>query len=74
MTGKKGHLQEILSKALHADDPGLYTISYRDFDSIVQVPLIEFLNISKNFELVPASRIVAVSKNNIVMYRKFSGK
>lgn len=72
MTGKKGRLEEIFSKAIYADDPRLYTISYRDFESVVQLPLLEFLKLSENFELIPANRIVVVSKEGKVIYRKFS--
>jgi uncharacterized protein (UPF0248 family) len=72
MTGKKGRLEEIFSKAIYADDPRLYTISYRDFESVVQLPLLEFLKLSENFELIPANRIVVVSKEGEVIYRKFS--
>jgi hypothetical protein len=73
MTRRKGRLEEILSKALYADDPHLYSISYRDFDSVVQVPLLEFLKISENFEVIPANRIIVVSKDGEVLYKKFSG-
>jgi hypothetical protein len=72
MTGKKSRLEEIFSKALYADDPNLYLVNYRDFESIVEVPLLEFLKVSENFELIPPSRIVLVSKNRQVLYRKFS--
>ena len=72
MTRRKGKLEEILSKALYADNPNLYSISYRDFDSVVQVPLLEFLKISENFEVIPASRIIRVSKDGEVIYKKFS--
>jgi uncharacterized protein (UPF0248 family) len=72
MTGKKGRLEEIFSKAIYADDPRLYTISYRDLESVVQLPLLEFLKLSENFELIPANRIVVVSKEGEVIYRKFS--
>ncbi|MDW0314766.1 MAG: DUF504 domain-containing protein [Nitrososphaeraceae archaeon] len=72
MTGKKGRLEEIFSKAIYADDPRLYTVSYRDFESVVQLPLLEFLKLSENFELIPANRIVVVSKEGEVIYRKFS--
>ena len=72
MTGKKGRLEEIFSKAIYADDPRLYTVSYRDFESVVQLPLLEFLKLSENFELIPANRIVVVSKEGKVIYRKFS--
>ena len=71
MTRRKGKLEELLSKALYADNPNLYSISYRDFDSVVQVPLLEFLNISENFEVIPASRIIRVDKDGEVLYKKF---
>jgi uncharacterized protein (UPF0248 family) len=74
MTRRKGRLEEILSKALYADNPNLYSISYRDFDSVVQVPLLEFLKISENFEVIPANRIIVVSKDGEVLYKKFSAK
>jgi hypothetical protein len=74
MTRKKGKLEEILSKALYADNPQLYSISYRDFDSVVQVPLLEFLKISENFEIIPANRIMVVSKDGEALYKKFSAK
>jgi hypothetical protein len=73
MTKRKGKLEEILSKALYADNPQLYSISYRDFDSVVQVPLLEFLKISENFDVIPASRIIIVSKGVQELYRKFRG-
>lgn len=74
MTRRKGRLEEILSKALYADNPNLYSISYRDFDSVVQVPLLEFLKISENFEVIPASRIIRVNKDGEILYTKFSAK
>jgi len=73
MTRKKGQLGEIFSKALYADNPDLYSISYRDFDSIIEVPLPEFLRISENFELIPSNRILEVKKGEIVLYRRFVG-
>ncbi len=72
MTRKKGRLEEIFSKAIYADDPRRYSVSYRDFESVVQLPLLEFLKLSENFELIPANRIVVVSKEGKVIYRKFS--
>ena len=73
MTRKKGQLGEIFSKALYADNPDLYSISYRDFDSIIEVPLPEFLRITENFELIPSNRILEVKKGEIVLYRRFVG-
>lgn len=68
---RKGRLQEIFSKALYADNPDLYLVSYRDFSSIVEVPLLEFINISENFELIPLNRVLLVRKEKRVLYRKF---
>ena len=72
MTRRKGKLEEIFSKALYADDPSLYSVSYRDFESIAQVSLLEFLDLSENFELIPANRIIVVSRDGKELYRKFS--
>lgn len=72
MARRKGRLEEIFSRAMYADDPGLYSVSYRDFESIVQVPLLEFLDLSENFELIPANRIIIVSRNGRELYRKFT--
>lgn len=74
MARRKGNLEEIFSKALYADDPRLYSVSYRDFESIVQVSLLEFLDLSENFELIPANRIMIVSRDGKELYRKFSAK
>ena len=68
---RKGRLQEIFSKALYADNPDLYSVSYRDYSSIVEVPLLEFINISENFELIPSNRVLLVRKERQVLYRKF---
>lgn len=67
---RKGRLEEIFSKALHADDPSLYFVSYRDFDSIAEVTLKEFIELSENFSVIPASRIVRVRKQGEVLYVK----
>ena len=68
---RKGRLQEIFSKALYADNPDLYSVSYRDYSSIVEVPLLEFINISENFELIPSNRVLLVRKERQILYRKF---
>jgi len=67
---RKGRLEEIFSKALYADDPDLYSVSYRDFDSIVEVPLSEFIRVSENFEVIPCTRIFSVRKGSTVLYSK----
>lgn len=70
MRKKKGRLQEILSKAIYADNPHIYTISYRDFDTILSVPLLNFMEISQNFEIIPATRIIQVKREERIMYEK----
>ena len=67
---RKGRLEEIFSKALYADDAVLYSVSYRDFESIVEVPLQVFVELSENFQLIPQSRIVLVKKGHEVLYSK----
>lgn len=67
---RKGRLDEIFSKALYADDAILYSVSYRDFENIIEVSLPEFLEISENFELIPQSRIVLVKKGIEILYQK----
>jgi hypothetical protein len=67
---RKGRLDEIFSKALYADDATLYVVGYRDFDSIVEVPLPEFVELSENFAVIPQSRIALVKKGEKVLYRR----
>ena len=67
---RKGRLEEIFSKALHADDPSLYFVSYRDFDSIAEVTLQEFVELSENFSVIPASRITKIRKQDEILYEK----
>ncbi len=71
---RKGKLQEIMSRALHADDPRLYSVTYRDFDELKEVSLQEFLKLSEDFQTIPASRIVYVKKLNEIVYRKANAR
>jgi hypothetical protein len=68
---KKGLLNEIFSKALYADNTSHYSVSYRDYYSVIEVPLSEFVRISEDFQSIPASRIVLVKKEGQILYRKF---
>lgn len=68
---RKGRLKEIFSKALYADDPNLYSVSYREFNSIIKVSLPEFLRLSENFEIIPPNRIFLITREGKVLYRKF---
>jgi len=67
---RKGLLDEIFSKALYADDAALYSVSYRDFENIVEVPLPEYVELSENYQVIPQSRIVLVKKGGQTLYRK----
>ena len=67
---RKGRLEEIFSRALHADDPTLYFVSYRDFESIAEVTLAEFVKLSEDFAVIPASRITKIRKGDQVLYEK----
>jgi hypothetical protein len=67
---RKGRLEEIFSRALYADDASLYSVSYRDFENIVELPLQVFLKLSENFTLIPQNRILLVKKNEEVLYQK----
>ncbi len=68
---RKGRLKEIFSKALYADNPNLYSVSYREFNSIIEVSLPEFLRLSENFEIIPPNRIFLITREGKVLYRKF---
>lgn len=67
---RKGRLEEIFSRALNADDPSLYFVSYRDIDRIVEVSLKEFASLSEDFQVIPAGRITKVRRNDVVLYAK----
>ena len=72
MPKRKGRLEEIFSKALYADDPRLYSVYYRDYNSLVRVSLSEFVEVSVNFELIPANRVMKITKEGKVLYSKKS--
>lgn len=67
---RKGRLDEIFSKALYADDATLYSISYRDYENIVEVPLPEFVKLSENFMVIPQNRIMLVKRHEQIIYHK----
>ena len=66
----KGVLREIISKALYADDPTLYIVGYRDLDQIKELPLLEFIKESQNFNLIPITRIMYIKRGEEVIYYK----
>jgi len=67
---RKGLVAEIFSKALHVDNPELYSVGYVDLGQVKEVSLVEFLKLSENFEVIPASRIVHIKKQNMTLYSK----
>lgn len=68
---RKGRLEEIFSMAMHSGkDPAAYVVSYRDFDKVIELTLPEFVQISENFEVIPATRILLIKKGSDVLYRK----
>ncbi|HDN01852.1 MAG TPA: DUF504 domain-containing protein [Candidatus Bathyarchaeota archaeon] len=62
---RKRKTQEVISKALYADDPHLYTVLYRDYDQLVEESLLTFLE-----KEIPAHRIVAIYRDGVIVYRK----
>lgn len=67
---KKGVIQEILSKAQFADNPSRYKVGYRDFETIKEISLPEFLVESNNFEIIPVSRIYWIKKGDVMLFKK----
>ena len=67
---RKGQVSEIFSKALHHDNPKSYQVGYIDLGAIKETTLEEFLKISENFEVIPASRIAYIRKGDEILYRK----
>lgn len=67
---RKGILQEIFSKALYADNPSTYIVTYRDHENYKRIALDEFILLSENFQLIPASRIISVELHGQILYEK----
>ena len=67
---RKGKLADIFSKALYNDDPNLYLVGYLDFGKVKESLLPEFLKISENFEIIPATRIAYIKKENRILFSK----
>ncbi|HKU32839.1 MAG TPA: DUF504 domain-containing protein [Candidatus Nitrosotalea sp.] len=71
---RKGMIAEILSKALHHDRPDLYLVGYLDFDTVKETTLLEFLKISENFQVIPATRIAYIKKGTEILYSRQTTK
>jgi uncharacterized protein (UPF0248 family) len=68
---KKGKIEEIFSKAIYADNPSNYIVTYRDFENFKQISLKDFVGLSENFQLIPISRIVQIQKGRKILYKKY---
>ena len=66
----KGKLEEIISKALYADDASSYLVTYRDYEDYKQITLSDFILISENFQTIPASRIIKIELKGQILYEK----
>jgi len=58
---RKGSLEETISYAMYSDDPGKYTVYYRDKDSVKEASLKEFME-GKYFSPIPITRIIRLSR------------
>jgi len=67
---KKGKLEEIISKALYADDASSYLVTYRDYKEYKIITLSDFVLISENFQTIPASRITKIELKGRLLYKK----
>ena len=67
---KKGKIEEIFSKARFADDPNTYKVFFRDFDTIREVALPDFIIESNNFETIPITRIEMIKKDDKILFEK----
>ena len=66
----KGKVEEIFSKAIHHNNPKDYSIFYRNFEKIITVSLLEFIEISNNFQTIPANRIERITKNDTILFER----
>lgn len=67
---RKGAITEIFSMALHHNNPDRYFIGYLDLGTVKTTTLKEFLKISENFEIIPATRILYIKKDDEILYSK----
>ncbi len=67
---KKGQIEEIFSKARFADDPNTYKVFFRDFDTIREVTLPNFVVESNNFQTIPITRIEMIKKDDKILFEK----
>jgi len=67
---KKGKIEEIFSKARFADEASLYKIVFRDFETLRELTLPDFIIESNNFEIIPVNRIELIKKGVNILFKK----
>ena len=67
---KKGKIEEIFSKARFTDKTSTYKVFFRDFDTIREVMLPDFIIESNNFETIPITRIEMIKKDDKILFEK----
>ena len=67
---KKGKIEEIFSKARFADEGNLYKVAFRDFETLRELPLLDFIVESNNFETIPVTRIEFIKKGVNILFKK----
>jgi len=66
---------ELFRKAIKfANEQEKYFVSYRDFQTIREITLKDFILESENFQKIPISRITRIRKNNTILFEKKSTK
>ena len=67
---KKGKIEEIFSKARFADKASLYKVVFRDFETLRELTLPDFIVESNNFETIPVTRIELIKKGDNILFKK----
>ena len=70
----KGIVEEIFSEAIHHNNPKDYSIVYRNFKKSIKVSLVEFMEISNNFQTILANRIERITKNDTILFERIPRK
>ena len=67
---EKGIVEEIFSRAMHHNNPKDYSIFHRNFEKSIKVSLLEFMEISNNFQTIPINRIERITKNDTILFER----
>jgi uncharacterized protein (UPF0248 family) len=66
---RKGSLDETLSYAMHKDNPQLYSVTYRDKNTLKTELLSDFMT-KEEFSDIPLTRIQEIRKGERVVWEK----